>query len=272
MTLNSSKRCSGHSGRNYATEHEQWPIRRCDLKNLKRNVVLGGDPARNGWNGYGYHHALAVYLGAGTTDRAEGPRGPLFELRAGGFSDSINAPCLLGPVMDVNGDGRDDVIVTSCGVQEWKALSLTNDSSLGDSLSDHVALAVIDIPGVVPPAPWLGAGPLHAERGHDEQLRAGRSVAMDVHGHGLKDFVQKSIATWGPSQMLAYIRTGAAAPRLTAFKDGLGALTEIAYGQLNGAELPESADPLAAFFPTEPRTSEPWRRKWTAHQERRTGQ
>jgi len=203
----------------------------------------------------GYQNGIGVCFGAGTTDRADASSQahPLFVARAGIdlHVGGQNEPWLLGPVMDVNGDGRDDIVVTSSDSTVWQALTLANDTAL-DGVLNHASLSVVPIPGFAPPALWIAPGPTYTKRGQPQRLLAGRSVAMDVNGDGLPDFVQKTNTTWNSSPLSAFIRTGPRTPLLTSVTDGLGAKTEVAYGQLTAAELPDSDDPLAPFFPLQP--------------------
>jgi RHS repeat-associated protein len=142
----------------------------------------------------------------------------------------------LGPIVDVNGDGRDDVMIAGNGESDWRVLESTVEGTWDAYYRTFSGWRVRDLPGA-PPTTWSGS------------VLTGRGFAMDVNGDGVKDFVQKPTGGFGPANLAAYVRRAPLVSKLIGVLDGLGGRTEIEYGTTSTpVHPPDPGDPLGAHF------------------------
>ena len=154
---------------------------------------------------------------------------------------AAGAGFVLGPVIDVNGDGRDDLLIATPGELAWRVLkSVTVPAS--DPQSKYFSSGWrLGTPAQfgAPPTTW------------DGNVLTGRGYAMDVNGDGIKDFVQKPTGGFGPGYLAAYIRGGAYGQKLTKIgrANWNNPVTQIAYANASAPTTrPDDSDPLSQDF------------------------
>ncbi len=121
-----------------------------------------------------------------------------------------------GPVLDVNGDGRGDILVGIDGNQNWSVLRSTAGVSPG--LAGAFAGFVLEHHETDPTWPKIGE----------------RIITLDPDGNGIGDLMLAEFAS--ESYSLHRSLTGSN-PRLVAVTDGLGRHIEISYGNLTNADV-----------------------------------
>jgi len=178
------------------------------------------------------HDALFIYINSGSArDAHRFSDGLIFFLSFNGqpIVTRLRSPSGLalavGPVIDEDGDGRDDIIVypvdpdpshprPNAGV--LRAHSLLNNSST-------------DFPRFVDNFEY------HELSGIPSNPDFARSVAMDMNGDGIKDLVTRLDFDKAPGDFHSFVRTGTSLPKLTKIQDGLGSKKSIFYANLTSS-------------------------------------
>lgn len=143
---------------------------------------------------------------------------------------------VLGPVLDVNGDGRDDVMIADRSKSTWEVLT-SSVEGVEDARYRAFSGWRVEQLASAPPTTWTNG------------VMAGRGVAMDVNGDGIKDFVQKPTGGFSPANLAAYVRTGPQVSKLVAVENGLGSRIEVEYANASHPLwAPHAGDPLLAHF------------------------
>lgn len=151
-------------------------------------------------------------------------------LLAGQAFNKPNGTALkVGPVLDMDGDGRDDILVYPEGEASAGWLVAGANSVTGE----FGGFTYVTDSAIIPNNPV-----------------GGRAVAADINGDGIKDLVTKPVPTRAvvdgkkelielgePGHFYAFLREGPSGRKLRSAVDGLGNVTTVVYAPLTNAAL-----------------------------------